>query len=111
MYGRFALGLRNFLGHSITLQEAKQIVRQRITERDTNFLRLIERGIYKYPRSPYLPLFKLAHVQFGDIQNMVRDRGLELTLRALREAGVYITFEEFKGRQPIVRDGKVLPVE
>jgi hypothetical protein len=42
---------------------------------------------------------------------MVRAKGLEATLRALREAGVYVSYEEFKGRAPIVRDGRVIPVQ
>jgi hypothetical protein len=110
MYWRFAKGLRSFLRHTISLDEAREIVRQRMAERGKNFLRLIERGIFGYRRSPYLPLLKLAGCELGDIRNMVRSRGLEGTLRALREAGVYITFEEFKGRMPIVRNGKVIPV-
>jgi hypothetical protein len=111
MYARFAWGLRGFLRHTITLEEAQAVVRQRMAERESNFLRLLEKGIFGYPRSPYLPLLKLAQVELGDIQNMVRDKGLEDTLRALREAGVYVTFEEFKGREPIVRDGQLIPVQ
>jgi len=111
MYTRFAWGLRGFLRQTITLEEARAIVRRRMAERETNFLRLVEKGIFGYPRSPYLPLLKLAQVELGDIQNMVRDKGLEDTLRALREAGVYVTFEEFKGREPIVRHGQVIPVQ
>jgi hypothetical protein len=110
-YGRFALGLRGFLRKTITLEEAQAIVGQRLAERETNFLRLVERGIFGYPRSPYLPLLKLAQVELGDIQNMVRAKGLEDALRALREAGVYITFEEFKGREPIVRHWQVIRVQ
>lgn len=110
MYWRFAKGLRSFLSHTISLEEAREIVRWRMAEREKNFLRLVERGIFGYRRSPYLPLLKLAGCEMGDIQNMVRSRGLEGTLRTLREAGVYITFEEFKGRLPIVRNGKVIPV-
>jgi hypothetical protein len=110
MYNRFAWGLRSFLRHTITLEEAKAIVRRRMAERETNFVRLVERGIFNYPRSPYLPLLKLAHIELGDIRDMVRKKGLEATLRALREAGVYISFEEFKGHQPIVRNGKVIAV-
>jgi len=101
MHTRFAWGLRGFLRHTISLEEAKEIVRQRMVERDKNFLRLIERGVFGYSRSPYLPLFELAQVELGDIQKMVLDKGLEGTLHALREAGVYINFEEFKGREPI----------
>jgi len=111
MYARFAWGLRGYLRETITLEEARAIVRRRMAERETNFLHLVERGIFGYRRSPYLPLLKLAGCELGDIQNMVRDKGLEDTLWALREAGVYITFEEFKGREPIVRDGQVIPVQ
>jgi hypothetical protein len=111
MYTRFALGLRGFLHHTISLKEAKAIVRQRIAERENNFLRLVKRGIFGYPKSPYLPLLKLAGCEMGDIENMVRDKGLEGTLMALREAGVYVTFEEFKGREPIVRNGKVIHIK
>jgi hypothetical protein len=111
MYARFAWGLRGFLRETITLEEAKAIVQRRLAEREDNFLRLVEKGIFGYPRSPYLPLLKLAQVEPGDIQTMVRSKGLEDTLRALREAGVYVTFEEFKGREPIVRHGEVIPVQ
>jgi hypothetical protein len=110
-YARLAWGLRGFLHQRITLEEAEAIVRRRIAERAENFLRVIERGIFGYPQSPYLPLLKLARCELGDIQNMVRANGLEDTLRALREAGVHVTFEEFKGREPIVRDGQVIPAE
>ena len=110
MYGRFALGLRRFLRDTVTLEEAEQVVRRHLAEREQNFLRVIERGIFGYPRSPYLPLFKLAGCEFGDVRTMVRQRGLNGTLLALREAGVYVSFEECKGRKPIERGGKVFPV-
>lgn len=42
---------------------------------------------------------------------LVAQKGLEGALRALRDAGVYITFEEFKGRKPIVRNGLTLAVK
>ncbi len=108
MYSRFAWGLRSFLRHTITLEEAKAIVQKRMAEREENFLRLVRKGIFGYPKSPYLPLLKMAHCEMGDIENMVQDKGLEGTLRILREAGVYISFEEFKGHEPIVRSGKVI---
>jgi len=111
MYGRFAWGLRGFLKHTLTLEEAKSIIKKRMEEREINFLRLVRKGIFGYIKSPYLPLMKLAQCEIGDIESMVRTRGLENTLRALREAGVYITFEEFKGREPIARNGQVFPVQ
>lgn len=111
MYARFARGLPSFLRHRITPEEAEEIVRRRMGERENNFLRLLERGVFNYRRSPYLPLLKEAQVELDDIRRMVRNRGLEETLGALREAGVYVSFEEFKGREPIVRNGKIIPVQ
>jgi hypothetical protein len=110
MYSRFAWGLRGYLRHTISLDEAKAIIRKRMAERETNFLRLVKKGIFGYPKSPYIPLLKLARCEMGDIEKMVRDKGLEGTLRALREAGVYVSFEEFKGREPIVRNGQVFHI-
>src|SRR5262245_27296702 len=111
MYGRFAWGLRGFLRRTISLEEARAIVQRRLAEREANFLRLVERGIFGYACSPYRPLLQQAGCELGDIQNMVRSKGLEETLRALRAAGAYVTFEEFKGREPIVRHGQVIPVQ
>jgi hypothetical protein len=110
MYWRFARGLRSFLQNPISLAEARAIVARRMDEREESLLRLIERGIFGYARSPYLPLFKLAGCEMGDVRDRVRTRGLEGTLQELRQAGIYITFEEFKGKTPIVRDGRVIPV-
>jgi hypothetical protein len=110
-YGRFGLGLIGFLRHTVSLEEAQRVVLQRIAEREIHFLRLMERGVFGYPRSPYLPLLKLAGCEMGDIWNMVKTRGLENTLYKLREAGVYFSFEEFRGREPTVRQGQVIPVK
>lgn len=40
------------------------------------------------------------------MQAMVRQQGLEPTLEALRDAGVYVSFEEFKGYKETVRGGQ-----
>jgi hypothetical protein len=111
MFVRFAWGLRDFLRQPLTLDKARKIIESRLLEREANFLRLLERGVYGYAKSPYLPLLQLADCEIGDIKNLMRDKGLEKTLHELREAGVYISFEEFKGRKPIVRGGKVIPLE
>ena len=110
MYGRFAWGLSSFLTNPISLDEARTQVAKQVAEREHNFLRLLKRGVFEYPQSPYLPLLNLAHCEFGDIETMVTRDGLDATLGALRAAGVYVTFEECKGRQPIVRDGHVFEV-
>lgn len=106
MYGHFLWGLKDFFRNPITLEEARSVVHRRLEEREDNFLRLIGTGIFSNPRSPYLPLMKIAGCEFGDTRNSVRDKGIEKTLLDLRQAGVYARFEEFKGREPMVREGK-----
>jgi hypothetical protein len=110
MFSRFAWGLRGFLSHPLSLEQARAMIGQRLAEREDNFLRLLERGIFAYPKSPYLPLLKQAGCEAGDIKNLLRADGLESTLHRLRDAGVYISFEEFKGRKPVVRGGQHIPI-
>jgi hypothetical protein len=105
MYSRFAGSLRRFLSRSVTFEEARAVVRDRMQRRDENFLRQADLGIFGHPGSPYLPLFRQARIGPDDLRESVRSVGLEDTLRRLREAGVYFSFEEFKGRRPVVRDG------
>ena len=111
MYGRFVFGLPGFLRRRITLEESREAVRRGLAERDDNFLRLLRRGIFDYARSPYLPLLRLAQCEFGDIEDQVRRDGLQPTLTALREAGVYFSFEEYKGRKAVVRGGEQIPLD
>jgi len=110
-YVRLLFQLPGFFGHSFSPEEARAAIDRRFAGRDASFLRLVERGIFGYARSPYLPLFKAADCTLEDVRSMVRSRGLEETLRALCEAGVYITFEEFKGRTPVVRGSLTYPVK
>jgi hypothetical protein len=110
LFAQFPLALRRFVRHQLTLEEARRIVRERMERREENFLHTVERSIYGHPRSPYLALLKLAGCELGDLRALVKHKGLEGALGALREAGVYVTFEEFKGRAPIVRQGKTIAV-
>jgi hypothetical protein len=108
MFARFPISLRRFLCHTLTLDEARAIVQERMERREENFLRIAEDCIYGNARSPYLPLLAKAGCELGDLRQIVSHEGLEGGLRRLREAGVYITFEEFKGRKPIERNGLFL---
>jgi hypothetical protein len=109
MYGRFGGRLRKFFRQPLSLAESRQIVQRRMEAREDQFLRLVERGVFGYPDSPYLPLFKLAGCTMDDVRAGVRTHGLEKTLARLKDAGIYATFEEFKGRTPIVRSGRTVP--
>jgi len=110
MYGRFMVGLPGFLRQRITADDAKAAVREALAHRNANFLRIARRGIYDNPHSAYRPLLQMAGCEFGDLEASVRDRGLEPTLERLRAEGVYVTFEEYKGRAPIVRGGRTIDV-
>lgn len=105
MYARFGWGLRGFLRHTITLPQARDIIQQRLGERESHFLRIVERGIYGHPASPYLPLLRSARCAMADIRRMVHARGIEDTLRSLHAAGIRISFEQFKGREPLRCNG------
>jgi hypothetical protein len=109
-YYRFATGLRRFLKKTPRYEESRERIRANIENRERNFLRLLEIGVYGNPRSPYLALLRHAGHSLDDVRALVRAHGLEKTLEVLRDDGVYVTFEEFKGRTPIVRDGLTLEV-
>lgn len=111
MLARLPFALRQFLREPLSLERAREIVRARMQQREENFLQIVERGIYKYAASPYLPLLQMARCEMGDVRNLVKQKGLEATLKTLREAGVYISFEEFKGRAPMIRNGQLWNVQ
>lgn len=109
-YGRFAAGLPRFLRKRLTLEQARAEVGARLRSRESAFLDLVRRGIVGNRHSPYRRLLELADCEYGDVERSVGRDGLERCLELLREAGVYITFEELKGRRPIVRQGVEVPV-
>jgi hypothetical protein len=109
-FARLPGALRRFAPHRLTVEEALRLVRARMDHRAENFLGLLERAVYGHPWSPYRRLLALAGCELGDVRALVKGKGLEGALRDLRAAGVYVTFEEFKGRTPIVRHGVSIPV-
>lgn len=102
-YLNFALGLRSYLRNTVTEADVQKTLLEQVANREENFIKILKTNVFDYPRSPYLPLFNAAKLTHADVQKMVEQQGLETTLEELYEAGVYITFEEFKGRVPIKR--------
>jgi len=107
---RLAMGLPAFFQRRISLEEGRRIVRRRLADRESLFLRLARPAIFDNPHSPYRWLFDRAGIGCPDLEAMLKRDGLEATLTALRRARVSVSFEEFKGRVPIVRDGVELRV-
>ncbi len=106
IFARFPLALRRFINNPLDLDQAHRLVRERSGQRPEQLVRLLRESVYGYAGSPYLALLTQAGYTFSDLESMITHEGVENTLRQLREAGVYVTFEEFKGRRPTVRGGR-----
>ncbi len=108
---RYFSGLRRFLQRALTPEECRHKIQRQMQERSSSFLKILERGIYANSQSPYAKLLRNARIDFETIAAHVRDQGVEATLEKLYDAGVYVTFEEFKGRQPVRRPGLEFKVQ
>jgi hypothetical protein len=107
---RYAVGVAGYLGQPIGLEEARRITEQQLSMRNDRFLEMLEQAVYGNPGSPYLKLLRHAGFELPRLRRMVRENGIEQTLEALYDAGVYVTQEELKGRVPVRRDGIGFPV-
>lgn len=103
MFGRYAFGLRSFLKEGLTSEECRRMIGTQLKNRANSFLRLMEKGVFGNPQSPYRQLLSHAGVEFGDLVRCVEQDGVENTLESLYAAGVYVGYDEFKCRQPIRR--------
>jgi hypothetical protein len=109
-FARFPFALARFLHPPLTLDEARRIVASRFARREAQFLAIVRTSVFENPGSPYRALLRLAGCERGDVERLVRQEGLESALAALRRSGVYVTFEELRGRVPIVRGSTTLDV-
>ncbi len=87
------------------------VVRRMLDNRESNFLNLMRTAVFGNPASPYHQLFAWAGCTYGDLEHAVRKDGLEPALRSLRDAGVYLAHDEFKGARPVERGGKQMMVD
>jgi hypothetical protein len=104
-FRRYASGLPRFLEQPVSAERCVEEIRERVEAREDNFLRVLERGIYAQPRSPFRTLLAQAGAELGDVVGLVRAEGVEAALARLYDDGVYVTYEEFKGLRPIERSG------
>src|SRR5687767_14531586 len=99
-----------FLRGTLTLDAARGQTVLELRQREARFLRLAERAIYAEPSNPHRWLLARAGCELGDLHALVRHEGLEGALRRLATVGVYVTFDELKGRREIVRGSARLAV-
>lgn len=81
-------------------------IRAQLENKEARWLETLRRAVFDRPESLYARLFRLADCEFTDLKESLGRRGLEGTLELLRDAGVYLTSEEFKGSEPVVRGGR-----
>jgi hypothetical protein len=91
-------------------REATCNVRSRLDNRAANFLELIRGPVFGHGSSPYAALLRSAGLCAPDLEHLLRQQGLEATLESLLMAGVYVTVDEFKGRNPLRRGSLELAV-
>lgn len=100
---RLARDLPAYLRTRLSYDEAVERVRRRVERREQNLVSVVERAIYGYARSPYLALLRHAGCELGDFRQLVAQDGVEGALETLSNRGVYVTYDEFKGRVPAIR--------
>ena len=104
-YRVFAGDLWRYLARDFPPEECRRILADELGNRETVFLELLDRAVYRRPASPYRALLAHAAIEHGDVAGLVREGGIEHALDRLHAAGVYLTLDEFKSRRPIVRAG------
>jgi hypothetical protein len=106
-YSRMALGIFE-LARTPALADPAQRLRRNIQNREANFLDLVARAIYANPANPFRQMLQLAQCEYPDLERAVKRDGLEPALEELLRAGVYLTHDELKGKQPIIRGGEII---
>ena len=104
-YANVAYEFQRYLRTKPVADPARRL-RESLEKREQTFLHLVKPAIFENPATPLHHLLKLAQCNYGDLAAAVKRKGLESALRDLREAGVYLTSEETKGRKNVVRHGK-----
>ncbi|MFC1846431.1 hypothetical protein ACFLYS_00015 [Chloroflexota bacterium] len=108
MYCNFARGMRRFLKETLTLEQCLEIISDGLENREQNLLHTVKKTIYENENSPFLKLLHLAGCEYGDFEKLVLADGVEASLHKLKTKGVYISLEEFKGKQAAVRGSRSL---
>jgi len=106
----FATSLPGFFRGHVTAEHAEQQIKRALGERERNLIALVRERIYECPSSPYLQLLNMAGCAFADFRTQVLRHGVEGTLEQLAREGVYLTADEFKGKQAVVRGGQSIRV-
>ena len=104
-YAKLALGLRR-LSQTPPHVVFEASIQDQLEHREERWLALVREVIYGQDSHPYRRMMAEARCEWDDLASLVRSSGLTRALEALRESGVYLSHDEFKGRTTIVRGGR-----
>jgi hypothetical protein len=93
-----ARGLRALVREPVTVPAAEAVVTDEVARRGPRFLASLDRLVWPYPSSPTRRLLTHAGYEPADVARLVTDEGLVPALEHLRDAGVYVSYEEYHGR-------------
>ena len=98
------------MAETITFEQARAVIRRRVEIREERFVEKLETTVFSNPASPYFRLFKSAGCEPEDVRRLVRREGIESALEELRRAGIFVSWEEFKGWKPVCRGSQTFAV-
>ncbi len=107
-YAALAPGMRRFLRERVSSEAAERGLADRLARRGGRFVALLEAAVFRSTGSVYRKLFDAAGWDLSRVTDSVRKSGVEATLAHLRDDGVALRLDEFKGRVPIERAGVAL---
>jgi hypothetical protein len=84
------------------------MLHEQMENRAQRWLAMVQVGAFERSDSVYGQLIEIAGCSLDDLRTAVRWDGLGPTLDMLRDNGVYVTHDEFKGKVPIERSGQVV---
>lgn len=111
IFSRYAWGLNEFFRTTLPAESCSRMITSQLQNREKSFLRILKLGIYDNPISPYFKLLRHAGIEYGDFVKLVESEGIEGALSKIYDTGVYLTINEFKGRQPVRRPGLEFPTQ
>jgi hypothetical protein len=95
---RFVRGFRRTMRHRLDRPGVIAIVEDQWRRRDERFLEMLDRLVWPFPESPHRQLLAHAGVEPGDVAAMVERDGVDPTVTTLAGSGVYVSYEEYRGK-------------
>jgi len=93
-----ARGLRRLVRHPVTIEESRATIATEVRRRGPRLLASLDALVWPHAASPTRRLLHHAGLEAGDVRALVADHGVEGALETLRDAGVYVAYEEYQGR-------------